>query len=83
MRTLHNQIPTAELTEQEYETALVHLSGQIGAQLVGWCPGGEAYEVAGHALADTYQRRADQTVLDWIRAACATVGAYPEDCIGL
>ena len=42
MRKLHNQFPTAELTEQEYETALVHLSDQIGAQMVAHYPEGEA-----------------------------------------
>jgi hypothetical protein len=83
MRTLHNQFPTAELTEQEYETALVHLSEQIGAQLVGWCPDGEAYKLACAALANTCQVGADQTVLDWIRAACAAVGATADACTGL
>jgi len=83
MRTLHNQFPTAELTEQEYETALVHLSEQIGAQLVGWCPEGEAYALASDALANTCQVGADQTVLDWIRAACAAVGASAQACTGL
>jgi hypothetical protein len=83
MRTLHNQFPTAELTEQEYETALAHLSEQIGAQLVGWCPEGEAYKAASDALANTCQVSADQTVMDWIRAACAMVGATAEACTGL
>jgi hypothetical protein len=84
MRTLHNQFPTAELTAQEYETALVHLSEQIGAQLSTACRSmSVACGLAEVALADTYQVRADQTVLDWIRTACAAVGAYPEDCIGL
>ena len=83
MRTLHNQFPTAELTEREYETALVHLSEQIGAQLVGWCPDGEAYKLARDALANTCQVGADQTVLDWIRAACAMVGASAEACTGI
>ena len=81
--SLHNQFPTAKLTEQEYETALVHLSEQIGAQLVGWCPQGEAYKLASDALANTCQVGADQTVLDWIRAACATVGANADACMGL
>jgi hypothetical protein len=83
MRTLHNQFPTAALTEQEYETALVHLSEQIGAQLVAWRPDGEAYKAASDALANTCQIGADQTVLDWIRAACAAVGANADACAGL
>jgi hypothetical protein len=83
MRQLHNQFPTAELTESEYETALDHLCEQIGAQLVGWCPDGEAYKLASDALANTCQTAADQTVLDWIKAACAMVGASAEACTGL
>ena len=83
MRTLHNQFPTTELTEEEYETALVHLSEQIGAQLMAWCPDSQAYNLASDALANTCQVGADQTVLDWIRAACAAVGASAEACTGL
>jgi hypothetical protein len=83
MRKLHNQFPTAELTEQEYETALVHLSEQIGAQMVAHYPEGEAYKAASDALANSCQVAPDQTVLDWIRAACAAVGANAEACTGL
>jgi hypothetical protein len=84
MRTLHNQFPTAELTWQEYETALVHMSEQIGAQLsTTYRSMSVACGLAEVALADTYQVRADQTVLDWIRAACAAVGASAEACTGL
>jgi hypothetical protein len=88
LRTLHNQFPTAALTEQEYETALVHLSEQIGAQLVAQCPEdgaweGQACKWASDALANTCQIGADQTVLDWIRAACARVGANADACAGL
>ena len=75
--------PVPRVTEEEYETALVHLSEQIGAQLVGWCPEGEAYKLASDRLANTCQVGADQTVLDWIRAACAAVGASAAVCTGL
>ena len=83
MRLLHNQFPTSALTEGEYETALVHLSEQIGAQIVARYPEGEAYKAASDALANTCQISADQTILGWIESACATVGASADRCIGL
>jgi hypothetical protein len=83
MRLLHNQFPTSALTDEEYETALVHLSEQIGAQIVARYPEGEAYKAASDALANTCQTSADQTILGWIESACAAVGASADNCIGL
>jgi len=71
------------MTEGEYETALVHLSEQVGAQIVAHYPEGEAYKAASNALANTYQDSADQTVLGWIESACAAVGASADICRGL
>jgi len=83
MRLLHNQFPTSALTEEEYETALVHLSEQIGAQIAAHYPEGEAYKAASDALANACQTSADQTILSWIDAACIMVGASANGCVGL
>ena len=81
MRRLHNQFPTATMTDEEYEVALVHLSQQIGAQGVAYSE--EAYKEACDALAHTFGTAEDQTVLDWIKAACAKVDANADACAGL
>ncbi|CAB4169594.1 hypothetical protein UFOVP1302_41 [uncultured Caudovirales phage] len=81
MRRLHNQFPTTTMTDEEYEVALVHLCQQIGAQGVAYSE--EAYKEACDALAHTFGTTEDQTVLDWIKAACAKVGANADACAGL
>lgn len=83
MRRLHNQFPTREMTEHEYEVALVHLCDQIGAQVVADYPKDEAHKAASDALANAFGTADDQTVLDWIKAACAKIGANADDCTGL
>ena len=83
MRLLHNQFPTNAMNCSEYEAALVHLSEQIGAQIVAQYPEGEAYKLASDALANTCQTAENQTVGEWIKAACTVVGASADACIGL
>lgn len=81
MRRLHNQFPTATMTDEEYEVALVHLCQQIGAQGVAYSE--EAYKEACDALANTFGTADDQTIADWISAACAKVDANAAACAGL
>ena len=80
---LHDQIPTARLTETDYETLMLHLGEQIAEQIARDCPEGEAAKTATDALANTFGTSEDQTVLDWRKAAAQKVGADWRACVGI
>ena len=83
--SLHDQFPTARLTETQYETALVHLGEQLTYELVRqnrW-DRDEAAKVAIDALANTCQASADQTMRDWLTAAGKRVDVSTANCIGV
>lgn len=64
---IHGQMPVSELTELEYETAVVHLTEQMVAQM-RWPDRYAASDVACDALAN--ELMSEMTVLEWVRAAC-------------
>ena len=82
MTIVHNQTPTATLTEIDYETVLLHLTDQIA----GCCPYAtreDDYKNALDALSNTYGTAEDQTILDWLTAACRRMGVSADDCVGV
>jgi hypothetical protein len=73
-----NNTPMTGISDQDYETLLVHLSKQVAA-----CIGGDSYEArdaASDALANTWQ--AEITVGTWLCRAGARLGVDTSACEG-
>lgn len=83
MPHLHNQVPTAALTEADYETLLVHLGEQLTARCrAEGYPEEEAPKAVCDALANTFQTSDDQTVLGWLQAAGRRLTVSTAECVG-
>lgn len=84
MQNLHDQFPTAELTDAQTQKVAATLRGQIVTQLTtcGW-DFQEASEDVFRALLSDLRSTPDQTIGEWLTAACRRFGVSPNDCPGI
>jgi len=83
MTHLHNQLPTAKLTEQDYDTLICHLGEQLTARCrAEGYPNDEAAKAAIDALANTFATTEDQTVLGWLTMAGKRLAVSTIECGG-
>jgi hypothetical protein len=78
---LHNQYPTSEMSDEDFETAESILAEQIAAQIDRYCPEGEAIKAANDMLTNEF--RPGLTIQEWLAAACRRLGIDPAACAGL
>ncbi len=67
------------ITEEDYETLLVHLSEQLAACIHG-APDGEAIKSASDALTNEWQETL--TANEWLHTAGNRLGVDTSGCIG-
>ncbi len=82
LSNLHNQTLTNSLTEDIYDTVVVHLAEQLAAQSHPDMRE-EAHKSAIDALANYYGATEDQTILDWLRAVARRIGCDGDACAGV
>jgi hypothetical protein len=86
MASIHNQTPTCTLTEDDYDTLMVHLGEQLTAELHrngGSFPEGEAAKLAIDTLGNTFGTAPDQTISDWMKAAASRLGVNHQNVVGV
>jgi hypothetical protein len=82
---LHDQFPLSQVTDEDYDTLVCHLTEQLAALMdaQGGYPEGEAACRAVDVLANTYGSRDGMTVYDWMRDASSAVGVNVLDLRGI